>query len=139
MQLWKHQKNLWNFQGRSSGVFIVNFEHYSGISIDEFEQANPGWVVFFRFAQVKIPIRLDEIFLLHIIRQIWKIKYLLIREIPFPADFRKWNRRYHALKLAYVFTEFLMEIIRDWFEILKNLIPRIISPKTFNICETWKA
>lgn len=32
-----------------------------------------------------------------------------------------------------------MEIIEDWFEILKNLIPRIISPKTFNICETWKA
>ena len=53
MQLWKHQNNLWNLQWRSSGVFIVNFEHYSGISIDEFEQANPGWVVFLGLRKLK--------------------------------------------------------------------------------------
>ena len=44
-------KTTGRFQSRRSGFFIVNFEHIShlvsSISIDNFEQVNAGWVVWY--------------------------------------------------------------------------------------------
>ena len=47
---WNNVRNLLKIDkkketGRSSGVFIVNFEHshYSGVSIADFKQVNAGW------------------------------------------------------------------------------------------------